>query len=199
VTRHGTEEEFELYVRGRLPQAQVTELEEHLLTCPACLRQVEEAERFVAAMREALQDEVKVEPAASRPRLPVFASAFRSRFAMAAMAIVLIAVVAGAFVYLRSGAHLAPVATIELTAVRGEMTEVEPARGFDLKLTDVPAGSFRVEVVDAVGSVEWEANAASRVGGMEVRVSRTLPSGAHFVRLYSAAGAMVHEYGFRVR
>ena len=199
LTRHATEEEFELYLRGDMSQVEVTELEEHVLVCPDCLRHLEEARQFAGAMREALRSDAKVELAEERSAGSVLASVFRFRFALAAVAVLLIAGIVGGIAYTRGSGHLAPMATLELRAVRGEMVEVAPARGLYLRFMDAPAGAFRVEVVDAVGRPEWDGRVTSGEAGVGIRLDKELPEGPHFVRLYSAQGTMLHEYGFRVQ
>jgi hypothetical protein len=199
VTRHGTEEEFELYLRGGLSRVEVTELEEHMMACPDCVDQLEETRQFTGAMREALRGDLETRSTEERSAASILASVFRFRFAMAAVAVLLIAGIVGGIVYTRGGGRLAPMATLELTAMRGEMVEVARAQGLYLKLTDAPAGAFRVQVVDAVGRPEWDGNVSGGEAGVGIRLDKELPEGPHFVRLYSAQGTMLHEYGFRVR
>ena len=44
--RHGTDEQLELYVLGRLSDSESAFLEEHLLYCGECLDRLEAAEEF---------------------------------------------------------------------------------------------------------------------------------------------------------
>jgi hypothetical protein len=194
---HGTEEQLELYVRGQLPQAEVVELEEHLLACAACVDRLEEIVQWTQAIREALHEEAKPEPTPGWS----FFHWLKSGFGIATTAVALVTLVVIGTVLFSGRARLAPVATLELAAVRGEMVTVEPARELDLRLTDAPAGtgSFRVQVVDAVGNSEWDGSVASGAAGVDVKIHKALKSGAYFVRLYGPDGEMLHEYGFRVR
>jgi hypothetical protein len=54
---HASDENIERYVLGRLgspDSAPVVRLEEHLLTCPRCLLQAEDAVEFAQAMRDTI-------------------------------------------------------------------------------------------------------------------------------------------------
>jgi hypothetical protein len=200
LTDHGSEEQLELYVRGKLPQAQVVELEGHLLICSECLDRVEEAAQWTRAVQEALRDEPKAEPAVGWGFLQWPKSGFKSGLGMAAAGFaVLVLLVAGYWSVSRG--RVVSVATLELAAVRGEMISVDPAGELDLILQDatVGAGPYRVRVVDAVGKSEWDATATTTGGSTEVRITKPLAAGTHFVRLYRPDGSMLHEYGFRVR
>ena len=90
---------------------------------------------------------------------------------------------------------------LQLTAIRGEMPAVKPAREIDLILRDAPreGGPFRIEVVDSIGLKVWNGLADSGPQGVRVQVQQQLTQGDYFVRLYTADGRMLHEYGFRVR
>jgi hypothetical protein len=105
----------------------------------------------------------------------------------------------GIVLYEKSGPALAPVATLELAAMRGGMIATQPAREFDLILTDAAGGALRVQVVDAAGAEEWNENAVAGARGIEVKVRKALKPGTYFVRLYGPGGQMLHEYGFQVR
>jgi hypothetical protein len=96
---------------------------------------------------------------------------------------------------------VAPTATLQLTAIRGEMPATSPAHEYDLTLADAPGvgGPFRVEVVSGSGESVWKGPADSESKGAEVRIDEALKQGDYFVRLYAASGQMLHEYGFRIR
>jgi anti-sigma factor RsiW len=190
LTSHGTDDQLELYALGQLPSSQVIVLEEHLLACPACLERLEEAENWAIAAREVLsQDPAPVAKAATKwftwPR-----------FAWAGVALAVLALAIGIGLSSRGGVKLAPVASLQLTAMRGEMDTVDPANEFDLTLTDAPPSSaLQVRLVDAAGASIWN----GRTNGVQVRIKRALKAGTYFVRVYGADGQMLHEYGFRVR
>lgn len=56
---HIDEDAAERYVLSQLPQAETERLEEHMLVCEDCRLLVTETERYVGAMREALERTVK--------------------------------------------------------------------------------------------------------------------------------------------
>jgi len=56
-----------------------------------------------------------------------------------------------------------------------------------------------VEVVNVMGTAAWSGLAESGSAGVQVRVTQRLGPGDYFVRLYSASGRMLREYGFRIR
>jgi hypothetical protein len=194
LSSHGTDDQLELYARGRLPGSQTIELEEHLLGCPTCLERLEETDHWVTAAREVLSHD----PA---PAVKAAAGWFAwPRFAWAGVVLAVLALAIGIGLFSRGGAKLAPVAALQLVAMRGDMDTVAPAREIDLTLTDAAAsGTVRVRVVDAAGTSMWEGSASGAPSGVEVRVNRELKPGTYFVRVSSPDGQMLHEYGFRVR
>jgi hypothetical protein len=197
---HGTEEQLELYARGKLSPAQTIEMEEHLLVCPECLERVDANEQWTVAVREALSDDPRMEPWANWLRWPVF-QWFGFRWVQVGLAAAGIFGI-GLAIFPEGGPLMAPVAYVQLAAVRGEMITVQRAREFDLTLTDAPASkgdmAFRVQVVDAGGTPEWDGTAPRTAKGLEIQVKKALRAGNYFVRLYAPDGRMLHEYGLRV-
>ncbi len=193
---HQTDETLELYALKRLSEALTGEVEEHLLVCVSCQQRVDDLEAYALAMRQAIADEPATEPAN-----PIFAQFRFPRFRIPTLAwagvLVLFALVAG--LYHPNGANLTPLASIQLTAIRGELVpSINPARKTDIVLTDAPAGrELRAEVVDASGKTVWN----GQFGGShpEIQLTHKLAPGNYFVRLYDANGNLMHEYGFRVR
>ena len=193
---HGTAEQLEYYALGRLADSEVPALEEHLMVCAACRDQLDRFEAFALGMRQALSESA---PESALSRLSAwFTGAFRKpAFGLAlagtAAAAILLSFVAGR-------PNLIPVASVQLMAIRGDMPFVQEAREVQLNLADAPAGGpYRVELVDAMGKTLWHASASAAAGGLLVKVARHLAPGDYFVRLYSPASQVVHEYGFRVR
>jgi hypothetical protein len=203
---HGTDDQLELYARGKLPGPDVVVLEEHLLACASCVERLEETEQWMLAAREILSEAPKPETVAGWRSWPLLAwnSAAWFRQPVFGMAMATLALAVGAVVFLNGRARLPPVATLELAAIRGEMPTVVPTREIDLILTDAPIeGVGRIQVVDANGTPEWDGTAAVEAHRVEVKIQRNLKVGTHFVRLYGQDGdnkdAMLHEYGFRVQ
>ena len=194
--RHGTDDQIDRYTLGTLPEAEVAAFEEHLLICDACREQTEIAQAFNIAIREALKQEAPAaRSAASRKdwrawlRRPAFQ-----------MALALVLILAAVSVYVGRGSRLPPLATLQLTATRGEMPSVHPARELELSLAGAPAdcGPFRVEVVNSGGGKVWDGLADTEGDAVIVRVATALQPGDYFARLISDSGALAREYGFRI-
>ena len=182
---HQSEDRLELYALGRLSGPDVEQIEEHLLMCHSCVDRLEGIGAFATAVREDL--ETHVDP--PRPgwvawRLPRFA--LPAVFATALLTL-------GVF-WTGTATRLAPAASLQLTAMRGDMQQVAPARETDLTLTDPPStgAPFRLEVVDASGAGVWSGV------GLSARIHHRLSPGDYFVRLSSSQGQLLHEYGFHV-
>jgi hypothetical protein len=45
----------------------------------------------------------------------------------------------------------------------------------------------------------WSGMAGASAAGIQVKAGRQFGPGDYFVRLYSASGKMLREYGFRIR
>jgi anti-sigma factor RsiW len=193
---HGTDDQLEQYALGRLPESDLPLLEEHLMVCPDCQERLDGIENFALGMREALGTEYALKPVAA-PKTDWFGWMRRPAFSMAlAFAALIIAV----GIFSTGRMKFAPSASLQLTAMRGEMPVTVPAREFELTLSDGPraGGPFRVEVVNAVGSSMWSGLEAGSPAGVQVKVQQRLGPGDYFVRLYDASGKMLREYGFRV-
>jgi hypothetical protein len=120
---------------------------------------------------------------------------------MALGAIAFAATVAIAFAISSGPTRFAPVATLQLSAMRGEMPSAAPTREMDITLLDVPqaGGPFPVELVDDTGKSLWSGAAVASSRGVEIKMRQTFESGDYFLRLYSADHRVIHEYGFRVK
>jgi len=189
---HGTDEQLEAYVLGRLSDSEEEILEEHLLVCATCRTVVDQQLVFASGMREALAD--------ARPQrdwLAWLRPVLAPRLAMASALAALVVAAAGLYFVAGDHTHYAPVAALQLTAIRGTTTpSVEPAREIDLTLNGFPTtgGPFKVEVVDANGGNIWTGTTSSP----SVAVHEKFRRGSYFVRLYTSSGDLLHEYGFRV-
>jgi len=211
---HGTETQLERYALERLTEPDLSVLEEHLLICSVCQDRLNEIEDFAVGMQEALggrgvsgtqHTPGRKVTARTEPARTASASAGTSWFAwlrapafsLAMGALVLI----GAVAVFSGGAKLAPVASLQLTANRGEMPVVAPAREFDLTLDrdSRDTGPFRAEVVDATGHAMWKGPADNGSPGVRVKITQRLKPGVYFVRLYSGSEPAPREFGFRIR
>jgi hypothetical protein len=202
---HQTDERLELYALGRLPEPWVAEVEEHLLVCTACRERVDDLEAYALAMRQAISPEPAKSPhwlqqswfeqswfeqswfQRSWLKMPVLAWS-------GGLAVILFAVT----LYLQFVPHLAPLASLQLTAMRGAMPAVGPSRETDITLADAPSGTaLRTEIVDATGSTIWSGILEPRTH--KVALTRQLAPGNYFVRLFDDDSKLLHEYGFQVR
>jgi hypothetical protein len=194
---HGTDDQFEGYILGRMSDLDIPVFEEHLILCSACRERLDSTEHFVLGIRQVLA----AEPVLTNSSSPVsdwFAWLRRPGFSMA---IALIAIAGVIALYSTGRTKFMPVATLELTAIRGEIPVSAPARELDLTLSDAPqqGGPFKVEVVDATGVALWNGMTGSGPAGVQVKAQQRFGPGQYFVRLYSASGQLLHEYGFRIR
>lgn len=190
---HGTDDQLEEYVFGRLPRPDLPALEEHLMICGACRDRLDAIEALTASFKEALgTSQAELKP--SSTRVDWFAwFAQKPLFFIAAGLVVLFAVLS---IFSNGHTKFAPVATLQLTASRGEMPSAAPARELDLTLADAPpeGGPLRMEIVNATGRLLWSGPA-----GIQVKAVRQFGPGDYFVRLYSVSGKVLREYGFRIR
>lgn len=193
---HETDEQLELYALRRLPDERIEAVEEHLLVCEVCQERLNDVEAFATAMRDAIGTEPVLVP-----RQPWFQWLRTPAMAWGgAFAIVIVAI--GLYMSqnprVSRGGVIAPVASFQLTAMRGEMPSMPPALETDITLTDLPAGNgLRAELVDASGGAVWNGDVAPTGG--HIRISKQLAQGTYFVRLYDGSGKLLHEYGFRVQ
>lgn len=193
LNRHGTDDQLEAYVLGRLRGPELAELEEHLLICSSCRDRLNEAENFASGMRDALS----ARAADPSPRPAWFDWLRKPAFSMLVAAIVLVSMIS---IFSTRRPKMAAVSALTLAANRGAMPAAPRARELDLTLSDSPGnGVFRVELVDASGQTVWSGLAQSTAAGIQVKTQRQLPPGDYFVRLYAASGEVFHEYGFRIR
>jgi hypothetical protein len=200
---HQTDEQLERYALGCLSEPCVAEVEEHLLVCAACHERVDDLEAYALAMRQAILNE----PAESPHWFSWFQpswfqpSWFKQpwlKMPVLAWAGGLAVLVIGFTLYLPPEPHLEPLASLQLTAMRGSMPAVGQSRETDITLTDAPSGSaLRAEILDAAGSSVWSGSLEPQ--NHRIALARKLTPGNYFVRLFDDGGKLLHEYGFQVR
>lgn len=191
ATLHQSDERLELYALGRLPDSDSTLLEEHLLVCELCRESLDQVEAYALAMRSAV---------AGEPVGAVADSWFRGFFQFKTLLFAggFAAAVLLAVLYLHPRPNVAPLASLELTAMRGSMVSIKPARETDILLADAPAQlSTPVQMVDASGGTVW--NGIPDSPSHTIRVVKELAPGSYFVRLFNSNGVLLHEYGFQVQ
>jgi hypothetical protein len=193
-TFHESEDRLELYALRRLPDSEVEHVENHLLVCDACREHLEEVSAFAFSMRETLKGNPVIESVVkSNAR---WFEWLTPRLGMAgAFAAILLAV---GIYWISRDAHILPVASLQLTALRGsEVKAVVRARELDLAFTDALAAS-RVDIVDGGGATVWTGTLRPGAGRVEAKISQVFSPGDYFARVYTAAGQPPQEYQFKV-
>lgn len=185
MTSHPSDDHLELYTLKRLSGPETEAVENHLLVCDSCCVRCNEAADFAIAMRDAL----KAAPAEMESR---WFGWLRINFALAAAFAGL--VLAIAVYWTNANAHLATVASLQLTALRGsELATAMPARELDITLADA-AGASKVEIVEAGGAAVWSGGPAPAIV-----VRKPLSPGDYLLRAYLPSGQLLHEYSFRIK
>lgn len=195
---HPSEESLESYALGSLEEPVLGELEEHLLLCSQCQDQLKEIDTFQAAMRSAaatLERETE-----SRKRLWTrLSGALTARRLAWTMAVVAIVVGGLAMRERLRPTALSPALALVLETSRGSEVRHAPAgRTLDLSLDakGLPSYSlYDVETVDASGSVEARSTATVSNGLIRTSLPSGLPTGNHFIRVYSPSRELLREYG----
>jgi len=226
VLVHATEELLEEYSFGRICEPQLGWLEEHLLICPECLSELDEIEEYKVFMKAglaSLERERKAAaglrdspndsgppvrlPSASRKALSGYFESLRMPGTESLLVAALLLVLVGASVAWRmqsSSVPLAPVASIQLIALRGGEGYVAHApSGRPLELvfgrTDLPVDlSYQAQVVNSSGRQVWSGSVRIADQSLSIRVNGPLRAGAYWVRLYTSAGQLLREFGLHV-
>jgi len=197
---HETDEQLELYALGRLSESHMEAVEEHLVLCVSCRQRLDEVEVFALAMRRAIGAEPATEPGRA------WFGWLRQPAMLGSLGFAAILLAAGLYLSLGRSHGVAPLASLQLTAMRGEVQSVGVARETDITLADAstgdvppgdaPPGRLRAEVVDAAGSPVWSGPIDGNSG--RIRLTMRLAVSSYFVRLYDDTGQLLHEYAFRV-
>jgi len=191
IHRHMDEEELEQYSLGTADSETNTALEEHLLVCERCRKQLQNTDQYVFAVRSAAQHQRE---AAERKRrfwgLPLWVPALA---AVACGIVIMIAVRA-------PGTSPQPAIAVSLTAMRDSGRGSSAPSGRDLLIYPglnglAPVASYRLEIVNDTGQVVrqvvLEGSGAARVAGLD--------PGTYFVRLSTTSGELLREYGLTIR
>jgi hypothetical protein len=197
---HPSEDVWEEYALGRLPEKQMARAEEHLLACASCQSTLEGLDSFIQSMRSASPQAAKAPrclPTRGIPKLERWIP-FRPRPVLAALALGLVL----ASVYIIRSRRELPEALVTLASFRGEATASAPlGRPLTLEVSqsDIPPEvSYTLEVVTQFGSSEWK-GAPERSGGKLIgRLPRGLGKGAYWVRLFGPRAELIREFGLRV-
>jgi hypothetical protein len=186
---HPSEEVLEEYVLHRLPETRSAHIEEHLLICRECQDTVASIDQFVTALKRAVRTSPAVSPVLMR---------YRSMAPIAALAMALMVIwnnqeqvsVSPVDVSLsswRAGSPLAPAPAGKRLTFKIEVPDLELHK------------SYRIEVVDAAGSIEWKAPLMESDGKLIASISRPLVDGVYWVRLYDANSELLREFGLSAK
>jgi hypothetical protein len=191
---HESDDRLELYALGRLSDSDLIGVEEHLLACDVCRDRLDESANVAFAMRETLKNHPAPSYAGRFEWLKV--GWLRPQFALAgAMAMAVLAVI----LVWHGNSRMTPVASLQLTAMRGaEIHTVPAAREIDITFGDA-ARAISVEVVDESGNPVWNGTPEMVGKSVQAKIVKALPAGDYFARVYDSPGHLLHEYGFRVK
>ncbi len=198
IGSHLDDADLEQYSMGKLPEVRLVPFEEHLLACEACQDRLLETEAFVNAVRSVSP---KLRAAGSSPR--------RSRFwprptwvAAFAMGLVLLALGRIWLVAPRASLDFAAVVLQSSRGIEGLAVAKAPAGkplALTIDLTELPTlPSYRLEIVNSGGKPVWQAPAGARDGKVTQRLPHGLNTGQYYVRLYTAGGQLLREFGLRI-
>jgi hypothetical protein len=197
---HAVDEVLESYAMGTLAEPSLGELEEHLLISDHCRERLADTDAYVTAMRSAAggldqRDE-------SRKVFWARASGWLSFRRLGwAMAVVSLVLVGAALRLLLSPAQFQQPFAILLETSRG--AELQRAPGgrpleVSLDMRGLPAfPKYEMEMVDGGGRVV-EASGVGMQGKVATRISKRLPPGTYFLRLYSPSRELLREYGLQI-
>ncbi len=201
---HLSDDQLELYALDRLAETDEDRIEDHLLLCDPCRNRLDDIGLLAFRVREALRQNP---PYLDReePRFPWSLFVWRS-WMMPSLALAGTAAVLLTMLVLRHdnrNRDLAPLATVTLTAMRGNGGETgsvaKPSREYDLVLADAGTAATLVRVFNAGGTEIWKGAPAPAATGKVAKVVADLPEGLYIARLEDSAGGTLHEYAFQVR
>lgn len=184
---HPDESVLEEYVFGRLSDAKVEVLEEHILVCARCQAALAQTDDYIRLMKLAMSRPLKI------PRTrPVLASA-------GALAATCIAILTW------HPSHGSP-ASVAFASFRGgagvSVNQAAAGQPLDLSVpaTDIPpAPQYRLEVATSTGESIWSGPASAADGRLSAHFPRSLSAGRYRVRLYAQSSEPLAEYGLQVK
>ena len=192
---HPDEDDLEEFVFGRLDGVELDRIEEHLLACEACRRQLTETENFVASTRAAARKMLGAPaptPRARRFSAPAWALA-------GACAVVVLAISFSLVPRFR-----APRSVDLLVAERGATLATAPSqRPLDLRLDAAGLSAQWLEIVDAQG-LRLQGVPISVANGLVLHRAPPLPQGQVWIRLYAEPSPQpqtvpLREFSLRVQ
>ena len=206
---HPREKTLEDYWFNRLQESVVAPLEEHLLVCERCQRDLEELDEYILLMKAATAEgDIVQPPVAPGPGPPGGSRRVLQRVRFTpSWPIWATAMGLAAAVVILSSREKPPAAAapVSLTAIRGagDASEAHAPAGRPLDLSisaaDLPSTSpYRLEVVDETGRRIWDGAVRASEGKLTAELPGNLTAGKYWVRLYSGPGVLVREFSLRL-
>jgi len=199
---HPPEEDFEEYAFDRLPEDRCADFEEHLLLCGQCQYELARTDEYILLVKQAAAEWHGVS-LGTAPRART-SSAVVSRSLAAAIlgAGVVTAALAFGIPHARLGREAS---SVELAAMRGGGPSMARARAkapivVAIDATDMDdRHGLRIQMVDAAGRPVWSGAASEPAAGNRItaRIDARLAAGVYWIRLYSASGELLREFGLR--
>lgn len=200
TSQHLSAEQLEEYALQRLSGEALDRVEEHLLLCHGCCRELEQVEQFITAFKVAAQrvEQKQSEPREAwwqKPRLwaPTLATGLAGLLILT--------------VPLTRPSGSGETATVSLQASRGDLLGSVPAPAarplvFEADLTELGAPAVLFwEIVNAEGTRLESSLQPAASSRLTIRPGRPLPAGQYWIRLNAgnAEGPLLREYGVRVQ
>jgi hypothetical protein len=183
---------LEEYAFNRLSESEVESLEEHVLICSICQDRLRAVDQYILLMKKA----------AAQLQAPAQVRTRRATFALWMWAGAAAAVITAGMLLTRPAAPSGRTMGVELASFRGgaEVAHAMAGRPLDLAidLSDLsPAVAYRVQVVNAAGSEEWSGRVTASGAKIVAHLAQPLRRGQHWVRVSSADGQLLREFGLR--
>ncbi len=205
---HPTDDELEMYSMGRASELETIRIEEHVLLCGYCQDRLQDADEFVALMKDTTNEIAAREDAAldkqGRARTVAGAVERMGTPVITGLAAI-VAVTIGFAVYQNQRAVSTPTgeAAIHLVANRGAgMTPVIGSNASSVLLSmdtsGLPEERLAVVVVAEDGSPVWASQVEPRNNRALASVRQSLRAGQYFCRL-SSKSVLLREFAFRVQ
>jgi len=200
---HPSEDFLEEYAFDRLSEPDCAAFEEHLLVCPRCQHNLRQTDEYIFLMKQgAMEWQSDKASRATASRSVVWRSSIAA--VLGAGAVTAALAVAIPHYSWQSSPSTSPV---ELVALRGgEGPAMARARsgapiGIMIDTADLDnRHGLRVAVVDANGKPVWTGDAREPAAGTRIsaRIDTRLRAGVYWIRLYSAGGELLREFGLRL-
>ncbi len=202
--RHSSSEELEQYSIGALSEPEAAGLEEHLLVCPECQKQLEETDRYVACMRKATRTLITEPPPRHADAWQAWIRFLKGPAPIALMLVALAVVVVRVVLPLKEAPGPPPVA-VALEATRGDgNATVQGGTRLSLvmDLSGVPEfPKYRTELVTFRGIQMLTGIERASNNRLVWTTPGPLGAGLYWVRILEPgpSGRLLREYGLNVK